>query len=342
LVPSYNIAVIGATGNAGQALLSILKERQFPIRNLAVFASHESQDKAVHFDSSALRVRVLEEADFSTFDIAFFCAGADVSRLYAAQAAQEGCVVIDKSSAFRTHPSVPLVVPEINSPILASGAPLGIISNPNCVAIPLSMALAPLRDLRLKRVVVSTYQSVSGAGRHLCEKLRTQAEDILRERPSEKSIGFNVIPLIGEIETEKESGFSGEETKIMEETQKILQYSFHICVTSVRVPVFVGHGMSVAAECNHLCSYEELLQRFRSVPGLYVDGDAFHTPKDIAGTDGVFIGRIRHDPSVAAGIVFWVVADNLRKGAATNGVQIAETLVAQDSSLSAFRYCEVA
>ncbi|MDR2416717.1 MAG: aspartate-semialdehyde dehydrogenase [Holosporales bacterium] len=337
----YNIAVIGATGNTGQALLAILKERQFPVRSLAVFASPKSRGKVVHFCSSALRVSLLEEADFSTFDIAFFCAGADVSRLYAPQAAQARCIVIDKSSAFRAHPSVPLVVPEINGSIITSGAPLSIVSNPNCVAIPLSMALAPLRDLGLKRVVVSTYQSVSGAGRRLCEELHYQAKNVLQGKTSEVSIGFNVIPLIGNIETEEEPGFSGEETKIMAETQKILQYSCPMCITSVRVPVFVGHGMSVAAECTYLCSHEELLQRFRSIPGLYVDDNTFHTPQDVAGTDDVFIGRIRRDSSVAAGIVFWVVADNLRKGAATNGVQIAEALVARDPSLSAFRCCKV-
>ncbi|MDR0406952.1 MAG: aspartate-semialdehyde dehydrogenase [Holosporales bacterium] len=335
----YRIAIIGVTGNAGQALLEILFQRQFPVKNLTVFASTRSQGKRAAFGSSLLRIEALDNADFSAFDIAFFCAGAEVSRFYVPKAAQAGCIVIDKSSAFRDHPQVPLIVPEVNGEVLTSGAPLGIIANPNCIAIPLSMTLAPLRTFGLKRVVVSTYQSVSGAGQRACETLRRQTEEILQDAScnqltSEKSIGFNVIPCIGDIE---ETGFSGEESKIMTETQKILQHPCGMCVTSVRVPVFVGHSMSVTAECAYPCAFETLSQTFQETPGVCLERTSFRTPKEVSGTDTIFISRLRQDPSIAFGVVFWVVADNLRKGAATNGVQIAEALITKDPTLSLFR-----
>ncbi|MDR0662364.1 MAG: aspartate-semialdehyde dehydrogenase [Holosporales bacterium] len=333
----YRVAVIGATGNVGKSLLEILYQRQFPISQLTVFASPRSKGQTVAFGAQSLPLETLEVTDFSTFDLAFFCAGAQVSRDYVPQATRAGCIVIDKSSAFRDHSAVPLIVPEVNGSLLNDGLPLGIVANPNCVAIPLSMTLAPLRSLGLKRVVVSTYQSVSGAGRSLCSALRQQSVNLLSEEAMEgtpEDIGFNVLPFIGAQESD---GFSEEETKIMQETQKIMQCSFGLCVTSVRVPVFIGHGFSVAVAWEQPCSLEDVRQRFQQAEGLRWEEDVLATPRSVAGTDTVIVNRLRRDPSVPQGAVFWGVADNLRKGAATNGVQIAEKLLQIDPTLASFQ-----
>ncbi|MDR2412444.1 MAG: aspartate-semialdehyde dehydrogenase [Holosporales bacterium] len=333
----YRVAVIGATGNVGRSLLEVLHQRQFPVARLAVLASPCSKGQPVFFGTQLLPLETLEAADFSAFDLAFFCAGSQVSRDYVPQATQAGCIVIDKSSAFRDHSAVPLIVPEVNGSLLNDGLPLGIVANPNCVAIPLSMTLAPLRSLGLKRAVVSTYQSVSGAGRSLCSALRQQSADLLSEEVIEgtlEDIGFNLLPLIGNRESD---GFSEEETKIMQETQKIMQCSFGLCVTSVRVPVFVGHGFSVAVTWEQPCSFEGLGQRFQQAEGLRWEEKRLATPRSMAGTDIVVVSRLRRDPTVPQGALFWGIADNLRKGAATNGVQIAEKLLQIDPTLALFQ-----
>ncbi|MDR1267799.1 MAG: aspartate-semialdehyde dehydrogenase [Holosporales bacterium] len=334
----YRIAVVGATGIIGKTLLEVLFSRRFPVKTLAAFASSRSAGQNVLFGARSIRVEEAGQADFSAFDLAFFCVGTEVSQRHIPRATQAGCVVIDKSPVFREHPAVPLIVPELNGSILKEGAPLGIVSNPNCVAIPLSMTLEPLKAFGLKRAVVSTYQSVSGAGRDLVEALRTQAADFLREKPetleSRQPIGFNVLPLIGAREAD---GSSGEEVKIVQETQKILHHSFGLCVTSVRVPVFLGHGLSVVAECEREYALEEVRTRLQSLPGVELREEPFCSPREAEGGDSVFVSRLRRDASVPHGIAFWVVSDNLRKGAATNGVQIAERLIEEDPTLSLFR-----
>lgn len=331
---SYTIAVIGATGNVGQEVLNNLVERGFPYKQVHAVASNRSVGQPVSFgEQETLRVQGLEDFDFSKIDLAFFCAGSDVSKVYAPKAAKQGAIVIDKASYFRLDPGVPLVIPEVNGDALKFEKGQ-IITSPNCVALPLVMVLKPLMDkVPIKRVVLSTYQSVSGMGKAAMDELYNQCKgiyvnDIPTPQVFPKPIAFNVIPLVGHFEA---SGHTDEETKVMMETRKILGNSFKLAVTCVRVPVFVGHSLSVNIEFEKPMTPVEARRLLSEAPGLFVldrtSQDSFLTPVEVAGEDLVAVSRIRQDQSVAHGLDLWIVSDNLRKGAALNAVQIAETLI---------------
>ncbi|MDR2766016.1 MAG: aspartate-semialdehyde dehydrogenase [Holosporaceae bacterium] len=341
----YNVAVVGATGNTGMKTLQILEERDFPAGNVTAIASERSIGKSLFFGDGEIPVRKFEDVDFSRIDITFFCAGGGVSRRYAESVTKSDCVVIDKTSYFRLNPKVPLIVPEINSAQLAEGALLGIVSNPNCVAIPLAMTLKALSAVsQVKRAVVSTYQSVSGAGRLGVDELYSQTKSIVAAgavKPDvfSKQIAFNVIPAIGDF---YQSGTTDEEDKISAEVRKILKADVKVAVTCVRVPVFVGHSMSVAAEFSAPVAENNARRAFESFEGVLVvdrrgEKGVFATPLDVQGEDGVYVSRIRADPTTPAGLLYWIAADNLRKGAALNSVQIAELMISLDPSLKLFQ-----
>ncbi|MDR1982347.1 MAG: aspartate-semialdehyde dehydrogenase [Holosporaceae bacterium] len=341
----YNIAVVGATGNAGMQTLQILSERKFPSENVVAIASPRSRGKCVSFGNITLKVQQIADVDFSEIDIAFFCAGSSVSCKNADLVTKAGCVIIDKTSYFRLNPKVPLIIPEINADLLKKGAPLGIISTPNCVAVPLAMTLKALAKMSpLKRAVVSTYQSVSGAGRQAIDELYNQSKTILSAGDSQpevftKQIAFNVIPLIGNVYA---SGSSEEEDKISCEIRKILGIDIQVAVTCVRVPVFIGHAMSVACEFTKSFREENIYDAFECVEGIAVvdrknEPELFVTPLDIQGEDAVYVSRIRRDTTVKSGLLYWVATDNLRKGAALNSVQIAETMISLDPKLRKFK-----
>ncbi len=341
----YAVAVIGATGNTGNNTLKILAERNFPISEIYAIASEKSRGKKVSFKNQDITVTDFSSVDFSKVDIAFFCAGAKVSKTYVKKATEVGCTVIDKTSYFRLEPKVPLVVPEVNLNSLKKGASYGIISNPNCVAIPLCIALKALSQVSpLKRVVISTYQSVSGAGKQAIDELYNQTKAVVSSEEVttdvfSKQIAFNVIPAIGDI---YENGMSDEESKISSELCKILKSDVKVAVTCVRVPVFIGHGISVACEFSKDISVNDAYEAFENFESLLVidrknEDNIFATPLDAQGEDSVFISRVRKDYSVKNGLLFWVVADNLRKGAALNSVQIAEKMVDIDSNLNLFK-----
>lgn len=328
----YRVAVVGATGNVGREIFNILAERKFPLDEIQAVASSESVGQRVSFgEDQVLKVVPIEGFDFAGFDFAFFSAGSAISAKFAPVAAEAGCVVIDNSSHFRQEEKIPLIVPEINPEALASYRERNIIANPNCVALPLTMVLKPLLDeAGLKRVVVSTYQSVSGAGRKAMDELFNQTRAIYMNQPvvkqeMSKQIAFNVIPQIDRFMSD---GNTFEETKVALETQKILGVDVGMAVTCVRVPVFIGHSMAVAIELENPLSVGEARAAWREFPGLsiidYRQEEGYVTPVEIAGEDPVFISRIRRDTSVENGLLFWVVSDNLRKGAALNAVQIAE------------------
>lgn len=332
----YKVVVVGATGNVGREVLSVLAERNFPIDEIRAVASSRSIGTQVSFgEDETLTVDDLATFDFSGYDIAFFAAGSKVAKEYAPKAAGQGCTVIDKSSAFRMAADVPLIVPEVNSDALSTYRDTNIISNANCVAIPLAMALAPLhREVGIKRVVVSTYQSVSGAGRSAMDELFQQTRCVYVNQAIErdiftKQIAFNIIPHI-DIFNET-TGETGEESKVKDETRKILDLpDLPMAVTCVRVPVFVGHSMSINVELDSPLSAGEARALLRESPGISIIDhrmdEGYVTPLEVAGEDNVFISRIRSDDSVENGLQLWVVADNLRKGAALNAVQIAESL----------------
>lgn len=332
---SYRVAVIGATGNVGQEILNVLSERKFPIREIKAVASSISTGQRISFgEDQILDVIPLTDFEFSGFDFVFFAAGNNVSAEFVPMAAEAGCIVIDSSSQFRQESEVPLVVPEVNPEALSCFQQCNIIANPNCVAIPLVMALKPLMDeVGIKRVVVSTYQSVSGAGRAAMDELFSQTRAVYMNQPIvkeelPKQIAFNVIP---QVDIFLPNGTTFEETKVEAETQKMLGASFGMAISCVRVPVFIGHSMTVAVEFNNSLSVGEARALWREFPGIsivdYRQEDGYVTPAEIAGEDNVFISRIRTDKSVKNGLLFWITSDNLRKGAALNTVQIAETIV---------------
>lgn len=343
-VREYNVAVVGATGNTGMKTLEILAERSFPVGEVFAIASDRSAGKEVSFKNKTLKVVKFSDVDFSKIHIAFFCAGSAVSRKYAASVTDKGCVIIDKTSYFRLNPKVPLVIPEVNENALNKGAPLGIISTPNCVAVPLAMTLKALSTVSpIKRAVISTYQSVSGAGRQAIRELITQSKDILSSQDStnevfQKRIAFNVIPAIGNIMS---SGFSDEEEKIAFETCKILKSDLRIAVTCVRVPVFIGHCMSVACEFSKPVSENDAFNAFENFEGIVTidrrEDAAFVSPIDTEGGDSVYVSRVRSDFSAKNGLMYWIATDNLRKGAALNSVQIAEQLIDKDPQLTIFK-----
>jgi aspartate-semialdehyde dehydrogenase len=330
------VAVVGATGNVGREMLKTLAERRFPVSAVHALASKRSAGKQVSFgEHDVLTVQDLETFDFSQCDIGLFSPGGKVSAQYAPKAAAAGCVVIDNTSHFRMDPDVPLVVPEVNPEALKDYKKKNIIANPNCSTIQMVVALKPLHDLAtIKRVVVSTYQSVSGAGRPAMDALFSQTRHVLTHQPIEvepffKRIAFNVIP---QIDVFMDDGFTKEEWKMRAETQKILDPRIEVVATCVRVPVFVGHAEAVSVEFERPLDPDAARRALKNAPGvLVVDAldpeDGFITPIDCAGEDAVYVSRIRRDPSIPNGLMLWIVADNVRKGAALNSVQIAEALL---------------
>jgi aspartate-semialdehyde dehydrogenase len=333
---SYNIAIIGATGNVGREVMNILHEREFPHKNLYAIASRESVGKKVTFGESniVLPVENIEGFDFSKVDLAFFCTSNEVSKKYIPNATKCGTIVIDKSSHYRMDKDVPLLIPEVNPEALASYKNKNIIANPNCAITGILVALKPLHDFaKIKRLVVSTYQSVSGAGKDAMDELynQTKSKFIFQEtvkKVFEKQIAFNVIPNIGLFNKE---GYSSEEEKIIEETHKILGENIKVTATCVRVPVFVGHSASVNIEFESEISAKKARSLLSKAKGIIVqdndDDSNYATPIDSVQMDEVLVSRIREDKSVEYGLNMWVVCDNLRKGAALNAVQVAEMLI---------------
>jgi aspartate-semialdehyde dehydrogenase len=332
----YRVAVVGATGNVGREMLATLAERNFPVDEVAAVASSRSVGKKVSFgDSKTLTVKDLEKFDFTGYDIALFSAGGETAKKHAPRAAQAGCIVIDNSSNFRMDPEVPLVVPEVNPDAIGQYEKRRIIANPNCSTIQMVTVLKPLHDqFRIKRVVVSTYQSTSGAGKAGMDELFNQTKGIFINEPVEshrkkftKQIAFNVIP---HIDVFMPGGETKEEWKMVEETKKILDPSIKVMATCVRVPTFIGHGEAVSIECEKPIAEDAARDLLREAPGVsvidYRADEGYVTPVECAGEDAVYVSRIRKDPSVANGLAMWVVSDNLRKGAALNAVQIAEVL----------------
>jgi aspartate-semialdehyde dehydrogenase len=330
---AYKIAVIGATGNVGREMLNVLVQRQFPISEVVALASSRSIGTEVSFGDGVLKVKALEYYDFKGTDIALMSAGGAIAKEWAPKIAAQGCIVIDNSSAWRMDRQVPLVVPEVNADAL-NDIPKGIVANPNCSTAQLVVVLKPLHDLfTIKRVVVSTYQSVSGAGKDAMDELFRQTRAVFVADPVEvsqftKQIAFNVIP---HIDVFLDSGFTKEEWKMVVETQKILDPDIQLTATCVRVPVFVGHSESVNIEFEKPVTAEKARAALRSAPGILVvdkrEDGGYVTPIECAGEDATFVSRIRKDPTVENGLNLWIVADNLRKGAALNAVQIAESLV---------------
>ena len=330
---SYKVAVVGATGNVGREMLNVLHQRAFPASEVVALASSRSIGTEVSFGDKILKVKSLEHYDFKGTDICLMSAGSAVAKEWAPKIAAQGCLVIDNSSFWRMDREVPLVVPEVNADALKD-IKKGIIANPNCSTAQLVVALKPLYDAAtIKRVVVSTYQSVSGAGKDAMDELFRQtravfvADTIVQEKFT-KQIAFNVIP---HIDVFLDSGFTKEEWKMLVETQKILDPDIQLTATCVRVPVFVGHSEAVNIEFEKAITAERARSILREAPGILVvdkrEDGGYATPIECAGEDATHVSRIRKDPTVEHGLSLWIVADNLRKGAATNAVQIAESLV---------------
>jgi aspartate-semialdehyde dehydrogenase len=330
---AYKVAVVGATGNVGREMLSVLAERQFPISEAVALASTRSVGTEVSFGDGVLKVKALDYFDFKGTDICLMSAGGTIAKEWAPKIAAQGALVIDNSSAWRMDRDVPLVVPEVNADALHE-IKKGIVANPNCSTAQLVVALKPLHDLAtIKRVVVSTYQSVSGAGKDAMDELFRQTRAVFVADPIEtekfpKQIAFNVIP---HIDVFLDSGFTKEEWKMMVETQKILDPDIQVVATCVRVPVFVGHSEAVNLEFEKPITAEKARAVLREAPGVLVvdkrEDGGYATPIECAGEDATYVSRIRKDPTVEHGLSLWIVSDNLRKGAALNAVQIAESLV---------------
>jgi aspartate-semialdehyde dehydrogenase len=332
----YNVAVVGATGAVGEAMLSILEERQFPVGEVYVLASSNSVGKRIPFKEGSLRVDDLANFDFSKVQIALFSPGASISEIYAPKAAAAGCIVIDNTSQFRYDDDIPLVVPEVNPHKIADYKNRGIIANPNCSTIQMLVALKPIYDaVGISRINVCTYQAVSGTGKEAMEELGKQTLNLLNLQPIKpsvypKQIAFNVLP---QIDVFMENGYTKEEMKMVWETQKILgDANVLVNATAVRVPVFFGHSEAVHIETRSKISADEVRALLKNAPGITVvderkDGCYPTAVTDSSGNDDVFVGRIREDISHPLGIDLWVVGDNVRKGAALNSVQIAELLI---------------
>ena len=331
---AYKVAVIGATGVVGREILKTLVQRQFPVSEVVALASTRSVGREVSFgDDHTLKIKALDYYDFKGTDIALMSAGGVIAKEWAPKIAAQGCMVIDNSSAWRMDRQVPLVVPEVNADAL-NDIPRGIIANPNCSTAQLVVTLKPLHDLfKIKRVVVSTYQSVSGAGNEAMDELFTQTRavfvaDPIAQGTFTKQIAFNVIP---HIDVFMDSGLTKEEWKMAVETQKILDPDIQVTATCVRVPVFVGHSESVNIEFELPVTAEKARAALRAAPGIMVvdkrEDGGYVTPIECAGEDATFVSRIRKDPTVENGLNMWIVSDNLRKGAALNAVQIAECLI---------------
>lgn len=330
----YRVVVVGATGNVGREMLNILDERQFPVDELAVLASRRSLGTDVTFGDRTLKTKDLDTFDFTGWDIALFAIGSDATKKYAPIAAKSGCVVIDNSSLYRYDPDVPLVVPEVNPEAVLDYHKKNIIANPNCSTAQMVVALKPLHDrAKIKRVVVSTYQAVSGAGKGGADELWDQTKSIYNpvdDKPAKqftKQIAFNVIP---HIDSFMEDGTTKEEWKMMVETKKIVDPSIKVTATCVRVPVFVGHCEAINIEFEDFLDEDEARDILREAPGVMVidkrEDGGYVTPVECVGDYATFISRIRQDSTIDNGLNLWCVSDNLRKGAALNAVQIAETL----------------
>ncbi len=330
----YKVVVVGATGNVGREMLNILDERQFPVDEIAVLASRKSLGTECSFGDKTLKTKDLDTFDFTGWDIAFFAVGSEATKTYAPIAASQGCIVIDNSSLYRYDPDVPLVVPEVNPGAVEGYAKKNIIANPNCSTAQMVVALKPLHDrARIKRVVVSTYQSVSGTGKDAMEEQWNQTKGMfvpgqeVAPRVYPKQIAFNVIP---HIDVFMEDGSTKEEWKMVAETKKILDPSVKVTATCVRVPVFVGHSEAINIEFEDFLDEEEARDILREAPGVMVvdkrEAGGYVTPVECVGDYATFISRIRQDSTIENGLNIWCVSDNLRKGAALNAVQIAETL----------------
>src|SRR5512143_602174 len=329
----YKVAVVGATGNVGREMLDILAERNFPADEVVAVASRRSQGVECSFGDKTLKVKALDHFDFSDVDICLMSAGGAVSKEWSPKIAAQGAVVIDNSSAWRMDPDVPLIVPEVNVDAVTGFTKKNIIANPNCSTAQLVVALKPLHDkAKIKRVVVATYQSVSGAGKDAMDELFAQTKSVfqLDEVPAKKfpkRIAFNLIP---HIDVFMEDGFTKEEWKMVVETKKILDPKIKLTATCVRVPVFISHSEAVNVEFANPISADEARDILRSAPGCLVidkqEDGGYITPHEAAGEDATYISRIREDSTVENGIAFWCVSDNLRKGAALNAIQIAESL----------------
>jgi aspartate-semialdehyde dehydrogenase len=331
---SYKVAVVGATGNVGREMLSVLSERAFPYSEVVALASTRSTGTEVSFGDAVLKVKALDYYDFKGIDIVLMSAGSRVSKEWSPKIAAQGPIVIDNSSAWRMDRDVPLIVPEVNADALEGGIKKGIVANPNCSTAQLVVVLKPLHDAaKIKRVVVSTYQSVSGAGKDAMDELFRQTRAVFVADPVEverftKQIAYNVIPHIDDF---LDSGLTKEEWKMMVETQKILDPDIQLTATCVRVPVFIGHCEAVTIEFEQPITAERARALLRAAPGVLVvdkrEDGGYVTPIECAGEDATFVSRIRKDPTVEHGLSLWIVSDNLRKGAALNAVQIAESLI---------------
>ncbi len=331
----YNVAVVGATGAVGEQIREVLEEREFPVGELRLLASERSAGQFLEFRGEQHRVEILKEDSFEGIDIGLFSAGGSVSAKFAPLAASAGAVVVDNTAYFRMDPEIPLVVPEVNAKDIALYKKRGIIANPNCSTIQMVVALKPIHDAaRIVRVVVSTYQSVSGAGRKAMEELSQQVaalfngQDIKKEKFPHQ-IAFNCIP---HIDVFLEGGYTKEELKMINETRKILgEPSLRVTATTVRVPVFCGHSESVNVETEKKLTAGDVKALLKEAPGVFLcdepELNIYPMAIDAVGKDATYVGRIREDDSVPNGINLWVVADNLRKGAALNAVQIAEILI---------------
>lgn len=330
---TFNVAVVGATGSVGREILNVLDQRDFPCENVYALASNSSRGKEISFGNKVLKVQSLEEFDFSNTDIALFSAGSEISSKYA-PIASKYAVVVDNTSFFRMFDDVPLVVPEVNLEDLKQYKNRKIVSNPNCAAIQIAVAIKPLLKLsKIKRLVITTMQSVSGAGKEAMDELYDQTKGSymnaeLQMKVFKKRIAFNLIPQIGDVSPD---GYTDEEKKIEEELKKIVSSEIKSSITAVRVPLFIGHSISINVEMEKEHNLDELLNALDDAPGVSLNGnindDVSSTPLEIVGDDEVFISRVRKDPSNPKSFNLWLVADNLRKGAALNTVQIAEELV---------------
>ncbi|RWC92896.1 MAG: aspartate-semialdehyde dehydrogenase [Mesorhizobium sp.] len=331
---SFKVAVVGATGNVGREMLNILDERGFPVSEVVALASRRSQGTEVSFGDRTLKVKALDTYDFSDTDLCIMSAGGNISKEWSPKIGKQGCVVIDNSSAFRYDPEVPLIVPEVNPDAIEQFSRKNIIANPNCSTAQLVVAMKPLHDAAtIKRIVVATYQSVSGAGKEGMDELFTQTRavfvaDQVDVKKFTKRIAFNVIP---HIDVFLDDGFTKEEWKMVAETKKMLDPKIKLTATCVRVPVFIGHSEAVNIEFEKPITADEAREILREAPGCQVldkrENGGYITPLESAGEDATFISRIREDSTIDNGLSMWIVSDNLRKGAALNAVQIAELLV---------------
>jgi aspartate-semialdehyde dehydrogenase len=330
----YRVVVVGATGNVGREMLNILAEREFPVDEIAALASRKSLGTEISFGDKTVKTKDLETFDFTGWDIALFAIGSDATKIYAPRSAAAGCIVIDNSSLYRYDPAVPLIVPEVNADQIVHYKNKNIIANPNCSTAQMVVALKPLHDrARIKRVVVSTYQSVSGAGKEGIDELWDQTKGIYvhgqEVAPSKfpRQIAFNVIP---QIDVFLDDGYTKEEWKMVAETKKILDKSIKVTATCVRVPVFVGHSEAINIEFEDYLDWQEATDILREAPGILVvdkrEPGGYITPIECVGEYATYVSRIRQDITVENGLSLWVVSDNLRKGAALNAVQIAEVL----------------